>query len=142
MAKKKRRLAVVFALVLAFSAVLGLNLGMREVRAANAYTVTFQVVGINHDGRRILRFDHDRTRPHSPIINRIKKVYILENKSVAAYLRQLESVGEDVEEYASIWTYTRGQTEKRAPIFDYPDFPFRTTTRLTNYKDNLDKTER
>jgi lysine 2,3-aminomutase len=105
-------------------------------------SMTFQVVGINHDGRRILRFDHDRTRPHSPIINRIKKVYILENKSVAAYLRQLESVGEDVEEYASIWTYTRGQTEKRAPIFDYPDFPFRTTTRLTNYKDNLDKTER
>jgi len=105
-------------------------------------SMTFQVVGINHDGRRILRFDHDRTRPHSPIINRIKKVYILENKSVAAYLRQLESVGEDVEEYASIWTYTRGQTEKRAPIFDYPDFPFRTTTRLTNYKDNLDKTEK
>lgn len=105
-------------------------------------SMTFQVVGINHDGRRILRFDHDRTRPHSPIINRIKKVYILENKSVAAYLRQLESVGEDVEEYSSIWTYTRGQTEKRAPIFDYPDFPFRTTTRLTNYKDNLDKTEK
>lgn len=105
-------------------------------------SMTFQVVGINHDGRRILRFDHDRTRAHSPIINRIKKVYILENKSVAAYLRQLESVGEDVEEYASIWTYTRGQTEKRAPIFDYPDFPFRTTTRLTNYKDNLDKTEK
>lgn len=105
-------------------------------------SMTFQVVGINHDGRRILRFDHDRTRPHSPIINRIKKVYILENKSVAAYLRQLESVGEDVEEYASIWTYTRGQTEKRAPIFDYPDFPFRTTTRLTNYKEDMDKKER
>lgn len=105
-------------------------------------SMTFQVVGINHDGRRILCFDHDRTRPHSPIIDRIKKVYILENKSVAAYLRQLESVGEDVEEYSSIWTYTRGQTEKRAPIFDYPDFPFRTTTRLTNYKDNLDKTEK
>ncbi|SFT34297.1 hypothetical protein SAMN02910301_0518 [Lachnospiraceae bacterium XBD2001] len=53
MAKKKRRLAAVFALVLAFSAVLGLNLGMREVRAANAYTVTFQVFGthtVENDG--------------------------------------------------------------------------------------------
>ena len=98
-------------------------------------SMTFQVIGIDADGRRILRFDHDRTRLHSPVIDRIGQVYILENKSVAAYLRQLESLGENVEEYASIWSYTRGETEKRSPIFEYQEFPFRITSRMTNLRD-------
>ena len=97
-------------------------------------SMTFQVAGIAPDGRRILRFDHDRTRPHSPVIDRIGPVFILENKSVAAYLRQLDSIGENAEEYSGIWSYTRGETERRSPVFDYPEFPFRITPRLTNYK--------
>lgn len=99
-------------------------------------SMSFQVVGIDSDGRRILRFDYDHTRLHSPAIERIGPVYILENKSVATYLRQLESLGENIEEYASIWSFTRGETEKRSPIFDYPEFPFRITSRLTNYGQN------
>lgn len=98
-------------------------------------SMTFQVIGIDSDGRRILRFDHDRTRPHSPVIDRIGWVYIRENKSLAAYLRQLGALGENVEEYAGIWSYTRAETEKRSPVFEYPEFPFRITSRLTNYRD-------
>jgi len=55
-------------------------------------SMTFRLVGITAEGKRILRFDHDRTRRHSPIIDRMGEIYIVENKSVAAYLRQ---VGED-----------------------------------------------
>lgn len=97
-------------------------------------SMSFHVVGITLEGHRILRFDHDHTRFHSPVISRIGQVFIMENKSVAAYLRQLESLGEMVEEYASIWSYTRGETEKRSPIFEYPDFRFRITSRLTNFE--------
>ncbi len=52
------------------------------------------------------------------------EIYIVENKSVAAYLRQLEKMGEDAEDYASIWGYTHGQTEPRFGLYVYPDFPF------------------
>ena len=45
------------------------------------------------EGKRILKFDHDTGRRHSPIIDRIGEVYIVENKSVAAYLRQLAGYG-------------------------------------------------
>ena len=41
--------------------------------------------------RRVLCFDHDGTRKHSPIIEKLGKVYILENKSVASYMRQRAS---------------------------------------------------
>lgn len=60
------------------------------------------------EGKRILKFDHDTGRRHSPIIDRIGEVYIVENKSVAAYLRQLQDMGEDVREYISIWNYSEG----------------------------------
>ncbi|MCQ2152935.1 MAG: KamA family protein, partial [Bacteroidales bacterium] len=66
-------------------------------------SMTFQLAGILPDGRRVLCFDHDGTRRHSPIIERIDKVYILENKSVASYLRQLDMIGENSDEYSSIW---------------------------------------
>ena len=66
-------------------------------------SMSFRLVGITPEGRRILRFDHDRTRRHSPIIDRMGEIYIVENKSLAAYLRQLENMGEDADDYASIW---------------------------------------
>ena len=95
-------------------------------------SMTFSTVGITPDGKRILCFDHDGTRRHSPIIDRLGQVYIVENKSIASYLRQLQAMGEDVEEYATIWNYTEGQTESRFSLYEYPDFPFRITEKMTN----------
>ena len=95
-------------------------------------SMTFNLVGMTEDGKRILRFDHDRTRRHSPIINQLGQVYIVENKSIAAYLRQLRAMGEDVEDYASIWNYTEGKTESRFSLYEYPDFPFRITEKMSN----------
>ena len=96
-------------------------------------SMTFELVGIMPDGRRVLCFDHDGTRRHSPIIENIGKVYILENKSVASYLRQLDLIGEDSDEYSSIWNYTSSETEPRSPIFRYPEFGFEVTELVTNY---------
>lgn len=95
-------------------------------------SMTFNLVGMTEDGKRILRFDHDGTRRHSPIINQLGQVYIVENKSIAAYLRQLCAMGEDVEDYASIWNYTEGKTESRFSLYEYPDFPFRITEKMSN----------
>lgn len=95
-------------------------------------SMTFNLVGMTEDGKRILRFDHDGTRRHSPIINQLGQIYIVENKSIAAYLRQLRAMGEDVEDYASIWNYTEGKTESRFSLYEYPDFPFRITEKMSN----------
>ncbi len=95
-------------------------------------SMTFSMVGITAEGKRILRFDHDGTRRHSPIIDRMGQIYIVENKSVAAYLRQLQAMGEDMEEYTTIWNYTQGETEPRFSLYEYPDFPFRITKEISN----------
>ena len=84
------------------------------------------------EGKRLLRFDHDRTRRHSPIIDSMGEIFIVENKSLAAYLRQLGKMGEDPEDYASIWAYTHGETEPRFGLYVYPDFGFATTDRVSN----------
>ncbi len=95
-------------------------------------SMTFKMVGITPEGKRILRFEHDGTRRHSPIIDSIGAVYIVESKSIAAYLRQLQAMGEDTEDYASIWNYTEGKTEPRFSLYEYPDFPFRITEKMSN----------
>ena len=95
-------------------------------------SMTFNLVGITEEGRRILRFDHDSTRRHSSIIDKLGKIYIVENKSLAAYLRQLSKMGEDPEDYASIWSYTEGETEPRYKLYEYPEFEFHTTERMSN----------
>jgi lysine 2,3-aminomutase len=95
-------------------------------------SLTFRVIGITRYGRRVMEFDHDRTRPHSPIIEKMGKVVILESKSVREYLRQLDAIGEDTDEYAGIYGYSMGQTEPRMPVFEYPDFDFSVTDELTN----------
>ena len=82
-------------------------------------SMTFKLAGITPQGCRVLCFSHDETRKHSPVINEMKEVYIVENKSVAAYLRQLDKMGERVEEYASVWFYCNGKTEFRFPLFQY-----------------------
>ena len=95
-------------------------------------SMSFRLVGITAGGRRLLRFDHDRTRHHSPIIDSMGEIFIVENKSLAAYLRQLDRMGEDPEDYASIWAYTHGETEPRFGLYVYPDFGFATTDRVSN----------
>ena len=95
-------------------------------------SMTFQLVGLTEEGKRILRFEHDGTRHHSPIIDQMGQIYIVENKSLAAYLRQLSKMGEDLEDYASIWSYTKGETEPRFSLYEYPDFPFRITDKISN----------
>ncbi|MCA6056057.1 KamA family protein [Bacteroides thetaiotaomicron] len=95
-------------------------------------SMTFQLVGLTEEGKRILRFEHDGTRHHSPIIDQMGQIYIVENKSLAAYLRQLSKMDEDPEDYASIWSYTKGETEPRFSLYEYPDFPFRITDKMSN----------
>lgn len=95
-------------------------------------SMSFALVGVYAKGRRILRFDHDRTRRHSPIIDRVHEVYIRENKPVYRYLLQLQDMGEDMGEYETLWAYTEGETERRFPFFEYPVPDFSVTSRYTN----------
>lgn len=95
-------------------------------------SLTFRVIGITRYGRRILEFDYDETRTHSPIIHKMGKVIIIESKSIHEYLGQLEELGEDPEEYDGLYGYSIGQTEHRIPVYDYPDYEFKTTEAVTN----------
>jgi lysine 2,3-aminomutase len=95
-------------------------------------SLTFRTVGITRYGRRILEFDHDPTRAHSPIIGRMGKVVVIESRSVSEYLHQLDEIGENVSEYDGIWGYSLGETEPRMPIYEYPDYDFDVTDELTH----------
>ena len=95
-------------------------------------SMTFVMVGITPDGKRILEFDHDNTRKHSPIIHQMEKVFIKENKSIYQYMLQLREMGENPEEYNSIWNYTEGETEPRFPLYNYPDAGFKITDTYSN----------
>jgi len=95
-------------------------------------SLTFRTIGLTYDGRRILEFSHDGTRVHSPIINKMGKVIIIESKSISEYLDQIENMGEDVEEYRSMFGYSIGETEVRMPVYEYPDYDFRITETMTN----------
>ena len=95
-------------------------------------SLTFRTIGITRYGRRILEFDHDRTRAHSPIIDEIGKLVIIESKSVSEYLRQMDELGEDNSEYVDAFGYSLGQTEPRMPLYEYPPYDFEVTERFTN----------
>ncbi len=99
-------------------------------------SMTFRLAGILKDGRRILAFGHDNTRRHSPVIRNMEQVFIRENKSVYEYLCQLDAMGERVEEYSSIWSYTSGQTERRFRLYEYPLDESALTPVYTNLADN------
>ena len=43
-------------------------------------SMTFQLVGLTEEGKRILRFEQDGTRHHSPLIDQIRQIYSVENK--------------------------------------------------------------
>ncbi len=97
-------------------------------------SLTFRTIGITDDGRRILEFSHDITRNHSPIIHTMGNVIIVESKSINAYLKQMEDIGEDRDNYKTLWGYSSSETEVRMPIFKYPDYDFATTDELTNFR--------
>jgi len=100
-------------------------------------SLTFRTIGITNDGRRILEFDHDATREHSPIIKKIGKVTIIESKSIHDYLQQLDNMGEDVLEYSSIYGYSLSETESRNQIFEYPDYDYEVTNKISNIDHHL-----
>jgi lysine 2,3-aminomutase len=95
-------------------------------------SMTFRVVGITRYGRRILEFDHDHTRRHSPIIKKMGKVIIIESKSIHEYLMQLEEMGEERDDYKGLYGYSLGQTEQRNPVYEYPDYQLQITGEMTN----------
>ncbi|MDD2549630.1 MAG: KamA family protein [Bacteroidales bacterium] len=95
-------------------------------------SLTFRTIGITRWGRRILEFDYDHTRWHSPIINQNSKVVIIESKPIGEYINQLEDMGEDTKDYKSVWGYSIGETESRLSVFDYPDYEFNITDELAN----------
>lgn len=97
-------------------------------------SLTYRVIGITRYGRRILEFDHDATRVHSPIIEDMGKIVIIESKSISEYLIQLEEIGEDISEYSGVFGYSIGETEARMPIYEYTDSELSVTKQFTNLK--------
>ncbi len=100
-------------------------------------SLSFRTIGITEDGRRILKFFHDNTRRHSPIIENMRRIFIIESKSISEYLKQMQlEMDEDIQDYKGIFGYSMGVTESRMPVFEYPEFPFETTDELTNFSND------
>ncbi len=97
-------------------------------------SLTFRVIGITRYGRRILEFDLDHTRAHSPLTEKMEKVIIIESKSISEYLEQLKEMGEDISEYQELYGYSMGETEPKMMVFDYPPLDFTTTSEVTNFQ--------
>jgi lysine 2,3-aminomutase len=100
-------------------------------------SLTFRTIGITRYGRRILEFELDHTRRHSPVMKQMDKVIIIESKSISEYLRQINDLGEEMDDYASIWGYSIGETEQRIPIYDYPDYDYEVTQNYTNLQEEV-----
>jgi len=97
-------------------------------------SMTYRVIGITADGRRILMFDYDHTRKHSPIVHSSDKVVLVESKSITSYLNQLEQMGEDREDYRGIFGYSMALTEQRSDIFEYPKSQMEIIKTFSNLK--------
>jgi lysine 2,3-aminomutase len=97
-------------------------------------SLNFRVIGLTNDGRRILEFEYDTHRRHSPIIDRMGKIVIIESKSVSEYLQQLKKMGENISEYQSMYGYSAGISEDRFPLYEYPAYKYKTTNKITNLK--------
>ncbi|RXQ97485.1 KamA family protein [Ancylomarina salipaludis] len=95
-------------------------------------SMTFRTIGITRYGRRILEFELDKTRAHSPAVHEMDKVIIIESKSIGEYLNQLEEMGEEISDYESIWGYSIGETEPRMSLFEYPEYDYKLTDEVTN----------
>ena len=97
-------------------------------------SLSFEQIGITIDGRRVLSFEHDKNRNHSPVVHHSERVIIVESKSISSYLRQIESMGENVSDYSGIYAYSSAQTEKRSEIYEYPNFDFKQISKHNNCK--------
>ncbi|MEZ5082153.1 MAG: KamA family protein [Bacteroidales bacterium] len=97
-------------------------------------SLSFRTIGITYDGRRILQFDYDFSRNHSPVIKKNGKVVIIESKSIAGYIRRLEEMGENRSDYENVWGYSIGETEERNPIYKYPEYNYAMTDRFSNFE--------
>ncbi|OFX85698.1 MAG: hypothetical protein A2W99_06035 [Bacteroidetes bacterium GWF2_33_16] len=97
-------------------------------------SLTFRTIGITKRGRRILKFEYDNTRMHSPNVDKTKEVIIVASKPIGEYLKQLEKMGEDLNDYESIWGFSIGETESRFPIFEYPKYNFEVTKEFTHIR--------
>lgn len=95
-------------------------------------SLTFRVIGITRFGHRILEFEHDANRNHSPIIEKMGNFVVVESKTIRQYLKQIERIGEDLSEYDNIYGYSIGETEPRMSIFEYPEYKFEITDKMTN----------
>jgi lysine 2,3-aminomutase len=95
-------------------------------------SLTFRTIGITRYGRRILEFDYDNTRSHSPALHNMEKVIIIESKSISEYLQQLEDIGEDKVDYDSIWGYSMGETEARVPLYEYPEYSYKLSKEYSH----------
>ena len=98
-------------------------------------SMTYSTIGITNDGRRILEFEHDHHRTHSPVIERIEKVIIIESKTIGEYLKQMEIMGENPIDYSSIWGYSLCETEARVPVYKYSEYNYKKTEVLKNYQE-------
>ena len=96
-------------------------------------SLSYRTIGITDDGRRILEFGHDQTRNHSPIVNSMGNIVIIESKSIKSFLNQMDDMGEDIDEYKSIWGYSASETEERALIYLYPDYDYEVVKQLTHF---------
>jgi len=95
-------------------------------------SLCYHQVGITIDGRRVLSFFHDKFRNHSPVVNQSDQVIVVETKSISAYLRQLETMGENRADYAGIYAYSSAKTERRSKVFEYPEFTYPQTSNYNN----------
>ncbi len=96
-------------------------------------SLNYRTIGLTRHGRRILQFDHDKNRNHSPIISKMEKVIIIESKSTAQYIRQLEEMGENVADYESIYGYSIGETDPINPLYKYPEYDYKLTDKVSNF---------
>ncbi len=96
-------------------------------------SLNYRTIGLTRHGRRILQFDHDTNRNHSPIINQMGKVIIIESKSTAQYIRQLEKMGENIADYESIYGYSIGETDPINPLYKYPEYDYKLTENVSNF---------
>ncbi len=95
-------------------------------------SLSFRTIGITPGGKRVLLFEHDPTRRHSPIIEQMGKVTIVESKSIKGYLDQMEAMGENPKEYESVYGYSVSRTEAVMPVYQYPEYGFGVTGEMTN----------
>lgn len=95
---------------------------------------TFRTIGMTDDGRRILLFDHDTNRSHSPLTDEMEEVVIIESKTVAQFIRELVHLGEDASLYEFTYGYSMAETEPLMPIFKYPLYKFEVTEEITNFE--------